>query len=178
MQTIWYDGNGRVKAVYDGDTTSTVWQERGYSKAVNDPEKNGRLSQDHVVTVENGEVVDAVLNPLPLTADQWFARIATERERHLNTSIPVTLSDGDYTIPVSDRSAALAPAAARNARADGNTRPFPTDWGVVERGADDLDRIEEALDAYLTGVWRRVAQLETMVSDGTITETDLETGWE
>lgn len=110
-------------------------------------------------------------------AADWLARIATERERRLNTSISVPLSDGDYTIPVSDRSAALAPAAARNARADGKTRPFPTDRGVVERGADDLDRIEGALDAYLTGVWRRVAELEKMVAEGSITEGEIETGW-
>lgn len=107
----------------------------------------------------------------------WYERIAFARERRLNMSISVPLSDGDFTIPVSDRSAALAPAAARNARADGKTRPFPTDRGVVERGADDLDRIEGALDAYLTGVWRRVAELEQMVADGTITESDLDEGW-
>lgn len=107
----------------------------------------------------------------------WMEWIADERERRLDASITVTLSDGDYTIPVSDRSLSLAPEAGRRARAKRETRPFPTDKGTVELGPDDLDTIAEALDKYVTGVWRRAGELERMVAKGTITEKELATGW-
>lgn len=117
-------------------------------------------------------------------ADEWnanlvptLADIAAERERRLDTSIAVTLSDGDYTIPVNDRSAALGTEAFRRAKDDGSTRPFPTDKGIVERDANDLNKISKALDDYITGVWRRAAELQRKVEDGTISEDDLTSGW-
>lgn len=134
--------------------------------------------------VVNGKVVALTNAEKQAIADEWnanlvptLADVAAERERRLSTSLTVTLSDDDYTIPVSDRALSLAPTAARRARAASETRPFPTDKGVVERSADDLDKIETALDAYATAVWRRVAELEAKVADGTITESDLESGW-
>lgn len=174
MQTIWHDKSGRVKAVYDGDTTSTVWRDRGYFKAVSDPEKNGRLSQNYVVTISNGEVTDTIFDPPPLTTERWLARIAIERERRLSTHIPVTLSGGEYVIPVSDRAAALAPNAEKRARKHGKKVPFPTDKGIIDFDADDLARIEDAIGDYLEAVWRRERELQAKVADGSITEADLE----
>lgn len=171
VQTVFYDSDGWVRCVEDGKSSAVV---HGAEKALSDTQVNGTLTLRHTVTVVDGEVTDAVYHAPP---PNWLPRIAAKREQHLDTSLTVTLSGGDYVIPVTDRSLSLAPTAANRARASGTTRPFPTDVGIVELGADDLDLIETALDDHATAVYRREAELMGMVEDGTITEADLEAGW-
>lgn len=171
LQTVFHDTEGRVRCVANGESKATV---HGCEKAVSDTDKHGELTTRHTVTVTDGEVTDATYHEPP---PNWLVRIAAKREEKLNTSIAVTLSDGDYTIPVNDRSAALGPEAFRRAKDDGSARPFPTDKGIVERDATDLNEISKALDDYITAVWRRAAELQGKVEDGTITEDDLTSGW-
>ncbi len=108
---------------------------------------------------------------------QWPARIAAEREKNLNTSITVTVDGTDHQIPVTERSQALAPEAERRAKNSGSTRPFPTKQGTVEFDGSQLEEISQALDDYVSAVWRRQAELEALVADGTIAEADLTSGW-
>ena len=108
---------------------------------------------------------------------KWPDRIAAEREKHLNTSITVTVDGTDHQIPVTERSQALAPEAARRANASGSPRPFPTTNATLEFTGPQLDTIAQALDDHVTAVWRRQAQLEALVADETITEQDLMSGW-
>lgn len=171
IQTVFYDIEGWIRCVEDGESSALV---HGCDKATSDPSVHGEMTIRHTVTVSNGDVTDAVYHAPP---PNWLPRITEKREEHLNTSLTVTLSGGDYIIPVTDRSLALAPTAARRARASGNTRPFPTSSGIVEFGADDLDLIETALDDHASAVYRRESELKGMVAAGTITETELNSGW-
>ncbi len=104
-------------------------------------------------------------------------RIAAERESRLNTDITVTVDGTDYQVPVTERSQALAPEAERRAKASGSTRPFPTKQGTIEFNGAELEQISQALDDYVSAVWRRQAGLEAKVADGSITESDLTSGW-
>ena len=109
--------------------------------------------------------------------EQFPDRIAAERESRLNTEIPVTIDGTDYQVPVTERSQALAPEAERRAKNSGSTRPFPTKQGTVEFDGSQLEEISQALDDYVSAVWRRQAELEALVADGTIAEADLTSGW-
>lgn len=172
----------RAMIVKDGKAVDAVELPPDWSGADGEwqpPANTEAVSSDTALIGDDydGETFTTPEPPPPnYDAADWLARIAAERERRLNTSIPVTLSDGDYIVPVTDRAAAQAPEAARRARADteDKTRPFPTDRGIVERSPDDLDAIGDALDRYMTAVWRRAGDLEDMVADGTITEKELE----
>lgn len=167
-----------MKAAYDGDTNSTVWDERGYSKAVNDPEENGRLSQDHVVTVEDGKVTGARLDPLPTPPEVWMQRIQSRADQELQRGVTVTIDGTDYGIRTGPVAMALevgGTVAAERARAKGEklSEPVPTDRGVADFDVDGLDAIFEAVRAHRRAVVERVRELEGMVADGTMTEDEL-----
>lgn len=182
MQTIWHDEDGRVKAVYDGDTNSTVWQERGYSKAVSDPKKNGPLSQDHVVTVEDGKVTGARLDPLPPTAEQWLARIASRADTEINAGITVTVDGVDYLVATTASARTLIAGAkirAEEAIAAGTsiTRKIPTDKGIKTANETQLVALFDLVESRHQAVMERIEELHAKVADGTIADTDLEEGW-
>lgn len=114
------------------------------------------------------------------TAEEWYARISKRADTELQRGVSVTI--GGETFGIRTGPAALAlmvggTVAAERARAAGKTltEPVPTDKGVRDFDSDGLDAIFEAVRAHRRAVVERVRELENMVKDGTITESDLDT---
>lgn len=59
---VFYDpADGQVMAVYSGNTTSTVWTDRGFLRANSDI----AVTRDHKVVVVDGKVTSATPNSNP-----------------------------------------------------------------------------------------------------------------
>ena len=61
----FYDpqNNNQVQAIYTGDTTSQVWEQRGYLKARVPAQFQGVISREHRVDVSEGVVTNISAQP-------------------------------------------------------------------------------------------------------------------
>lgn len=187
-QTVFYDPDGWVRCIEDGESSAAV---HGCEKATSDPSVHGDLTLRHTVTVSDGEVTDAVYHePAGPTDAQWYKMIERRADEELGRGVSYTASDGvAYTIrsgPSARSLIAGAHSAAERADRLGEsiTRKIPTqNAGVVNFGNADLVGIFEAVEALhqgtadTKGIMDRVDELNALVADGTITESDLDTGW-
>ncbi len=85
---IYYDSDGQVMAYYSNDTTSTVWSDAGYTKAVVPSEYEKQISRDTKVVVSNNAIVDVVasvnpIQPPPPTADRRIDKAFTSTDHDI-----------------------------------------------------------------------------------------------
>lgn len=113
----------------------------------------------------------------------WAVRIASTRYEHEIKGTTFTHSDGStYGIATDRQSQALTTGAAvqaRRAQEAGDTflKKWKTGQGFVSMSADDILSMGDAVDAHVQACFDREADLLTKVADGTISESDLGTGW-
>lgn len=180
LQTVFYDSDGWVRSVEDGESRATV---HGCEKAVSDTGVHGELTIRHTVTVKDGEVVSAELQPEPEpTTEQWYKMISQRADRELQRGVSVTVNGTTYGIRTGPQALALIDGAAiradvsiRNSRKI--ERLVPTDKGMTRFDQDALWQIFEAVESHQQAVSARVEELQTKVADGTITSDDLDSGW-
>lgn len=123
-------------------------------------------------------------HPTPAPTDaEWYERIDGRTRTEQSKPVSVTLSDGNaYTVAGSDiaqihmTGGALAADRAQRAGA-AISRYLPTAQGILQVGADDLLALFDAAEARIDACNARRGELWAKVVDGTITESDLETGW-
>lgn len=112
------------------------------------------------------------------TAD-WHRMIEERADTELQRGVSVTIGDTTYGIRTGPAALALevgGTVAAERARAAGKTltEPVPTDRGVQDFDSEGLDAIFEAVRSHRRAVVERVRELQAMVRDGSIQESDLE----
>lgn len=188
MQTIFFDSEGWVRCVEDGESDASV---HGCEKALSDTDVHGELTLRHTVTVSDGKVTDAIYHEPPGPTDaQWYKMIEHRADEELGRGVSYTDADGNsYTIRTGPSARSLiAGAHSATERADrlgeSITRKIPTqNAGVVNFGNADIVGIFEQVEvlhqgtADKKGIMDRVDELNAKVADGTITESDLDEGW-
>lgn len=117
-----------------------------------------------------------------VTDAEWFARIEARAEEALNGGITITANGIDYLVrsgPDARSKIAGAGLVADRAIRNGTSVTFriPTDKGIVHASETQLSRLFDIMTNHHEAVMERVEQLHAKVTDGTITDADLDTGW-
>lgn len=113
---------------------------------------------------------------------KWHSRIQSRADTELQRGVSVTVNGTTYGIRTGPQALALIDGAAIRADVaarNGETvsRRVPTDQGIVQFDGPGLWSIFEAVENYQQAVSQRAEELEAMVVDGTITESDIDSGW-
>lgn len=108
----------------------------------------------------------------------WYTQIAATRYAHEVSGTTFTHSNGNtYGVGTDRQSQALVTGAAVQAQRNGISKQWKTSEGFVTLTADDILAMGDAVDAHVQSCFDREAELVAKVADGSITESDLETGW-
>lgn len=165
IQTVWYDTEGRVKCVDDGDSKATV---PGHDKATADTDSVGEITLDHVVTVENGQVVSATFDPPPKPEptkqqlDAYARRLAVDKRRAV-----MGATDGVSDAVLQSEFLSLQGRAAAMMRRETSGRGKPGESGALDQLEAQADALG-AIDAALETVRGKIAD------DTYMTEADID----
>lgn len=130
------------------------------------------------LTADEEEAARAEWNAGP-TPGEWRARIASTRYEHEIKGATFSHSDGNAYAIATDRQSQAMVSGTRLALEDDPdlTVRWKTQQGFVTCGPNDIKALASAVRTHVQSAFNREDDLVAMVADGTITESDIKSGW-